>query len=300
METLVTGATGFVGTAVVGALRAGGANVRRLVRSRPTPGADDFLWDPSAGHLDVSALDGLDAVVHLAGENIAGGRWTEARKRRIRESRVDGTSLLAARLAALERPPRVFVSASAVGYYGNRGAELLTEASPPGKGFLARVCVDWEAALQPAADRGIRTLALRFGVILSRSGGALAKMLRPFKLGVGGTMGDGRQYMSWITLDDVVGAIRHALASESLAGPVNAVAPKPVTNLEFTKTLGRVLHRPTIFPLPAPAARLALGEMADELLLASTRVEPRRLPDSGYTFRFPTIEGALRHVLAAH
>jgi uncharacterized protein (TIGR01777 family) len=299
METLVTGSTGLVGTALVRALRAIGHNTRRLVRSGADPGAGEIFWDPASGKLDPKPLEGLDAVVHLAGDSIAGGRWTAAKKRRIRESRVRGTSLLAERLAGLERPPRVLVAASAVGFYGSRGAEVLTESSPSGTGFLAEVCREWEASLEPAAKRGIRVVPLRLGVILSPRGGALGKMLLPFRLGLGGKIGDGRQYMSWIAIDDVIGVVQHALVTDVLRGPVNATAPQAVTNLEFTRALGRVLGRPTIFPLPAFAARIAMGEMADELLLASARVEPWRLVESGYRFKFPEVEPALRHVLAA-
>jgi uncharacterized protein (TIGR01777 family) len=243
-------------------------------------------------------LDGFDAVVHLAGENIAAGRWTESVKERIRKSRVDGTQLLSRALARLKQPPRAVVQASAVGFYGNRGDESLTESSPRGQGFLPAVCVAWEAAAEPAEKQGIRVVFLRFGVILSRKGGALKKMLLPFRLGVGGVIGDGSQYMSWITLDDAVAAIQHALSTEGLRGPVNVVSPQPVTNRGFTRTLGRALGRPTVFPMPAFAARLAFGEMADALLLSSQRVLPDRLLGSGYSFRHPDLEPALRHVLA--
>ncbi len=223
--------------------------------------------------------------------------WTPAVKARIRDSRVNGTRLLCEALARLSNPPRVLVCASAIGYYGDRGDEVLDEASSPGSGFLPEVCQEWEAATEPARAAGIRVVNLRFGVILSPSGGALAKMLTPFKLGAGGRIGDGRQWMSWIALDDVIDAIAYALNTESLAGPANCVAPQPVTNLEFTKTLGRVLHRPTIFPMPAVAARIAFGEMADALLLASARVLPKELSAAGYPFRYPQLEGALRHML---
>ena len=235
--------------------------------------------------------------MHLAGENIAVRRWTPAQKARIRDSRVQGTRLLAQSLARLQQPPTVMVCASAIGFYGDRGEELLTEGSAPGSGFLTDTCRAWEAAAQPASEKDIRVVNLRLGVVLSPGGGALAKMLLPFRLGVGGKIGSGRQYMSWIEIDDVVGVIHYALTTDELRGPVNAVAPNPVTNREFTKTLGRVLSRPTIFPMPAFAARLAFGEMADELLLASTRVKPARLQNSGYYFRHPRLEDALRHLL---
>lgn len=294
MKIGVSGSTGLVGSALVPFLTTSGHQVVRLVRSKPNPG--EVYWSPGEGRLDASGLEGLEAVVHLAGENIT-GRWTPAKKARIRESRVQGTQLLAGTLAELPQPPKVLVCASAIGYYGDRGEEVLQEASPPGSNFLAEVCQAWEAASQPAAQKGIRVVSLRIGVVLSPRGGALGQMLLPFKLGVGGKIGSGRQYMSWIAIDDLVGVIHHALTTDSLQGPVNTVAPQAVTNLEFTKTLGRVLGRPTLFPLPAFAARWAFGQMADELLLASARVEPARLKASGYVFRTPDLEGALRHLL---
>ena len=257
----------------------------------------DVPWDPAAGQIDAAALEGVDAAVHLAGENIASGRWTSSKKRRILESRVQGTRTLCDGLARLTCPPKALICASAIGYYGSRGDEVLTEESGPGTGFLADVCRAWEAAAEPAEKRGIRVVRLRIGVILSPAGGALAKMLLPFKLGAGGKIGDGKQYMSWIALDDLVVAIHHALVTESLSGPVNGVSPYPVANADFTRTLGRVLARPTLFPMPAFAARLAFGEMAKETLLASTRVDPARLRASGYKFRHPELEGALRHLL---
>ena len=294
MKVLVTGSTGFIGSALVSALTAAGHQVTRLVRK--LAGAGEVRWDPAAGAIDTGGLEGHDAVVHLAGENIA-GRWTAAKKQRIRESRVNGTRLLAEALAKLSRRPRALVCASAIGYYGDRGEEKLREGSPPGKGFLAEACVAWEAAAKPAADAGLRVVHLRIGVVLHPKGGALKQMLLPFKLGLGGVIGSGRQYMSWIALDDLIGIFQHALANDSLRGPANAVAPNPATNREFTKSLGQVLSRPTIFPMPAFAARLAFGEMADELLLASTRVEPARLAASGYSFAYPQLEATLRHQL---
>jgi len=294
MKVLVTGSTGFIGSALVSALTAAGHQVTRLVRK--LAGAGEVRWDPAAGAIDTGGLEGHDAVVHLAGENIA-GRWTAAKKQRIRESRVNGTRLLAEALAKLSRRPRALVCASAIGYYGDRGEEKLREGSPPGKGFLAEACVAWEAAAKPAADAGLRVVHLRIGVVLHPKGGALKQMLLPFKLGLGGVIGSGRQYMSWIALDDLIGIFQHALANDSLRGPANAVAPNPATNREFTKSLGQVLSRPTIFPMPAFAARLAFGEMADELLLASTRVEPARLAASGYSFAYPQLEATLRHLL---
>jgi len=298
MNVLVTGSTGLVGSALVSFLAGGGHRVTRLVRSPQSTTEPVAVWDPEKGQIDAAPLEDMDAVIHLAGENIAGGRWNTERKARIRDSRVKGTRLLSETLARLARPPKAFLSASAIGYYGSRGDEVMREDSSPGTDFLADVCRDWEAAAAPARDKGIRVVFMRIGVICSPRGGALAKMLTPFKLGAGGRVGDGGQYMSWIALDDVVGAIHHCWMTESLQGPVNLVAPNPVTNLEFTKTLGRVLGRPTIMPLPGFAARLMFGELADALLLSSTRVEPSRLLATNYAFRFPHLEEALRHLLA--
>ena len=280
MKVLLTGAGGLVGSMLMSELTAAGHSITRLSHSQ--------AWPELAGH---------DAVVHLAGDNITSGRWTPEKKARIRDSRVQLTQRLCEAVAQVTPPPRVVVCASAVGYYGNRGDEVLREESAPGAGFLAKVCSDWEAATKPAADAGIRVVNLRFGVVLSATGGALAKMLTPFKLGLGGVIGDGRQWMSWITLDDATGVIGRALTDETLRGPVHVATPQPVTNREFTKTLGRALRRPALFPLPAFAARLALGEMADALLLSSQRVEPAKLVASGHRFRFPELDGALRHLL---
>ena len=296
MKIAITGSTGLVGSALVPFLNAGGHHVTRIVRTSTTEG--DAVWNPGTGQIDAARLDGLDAVVHLAGENIAARRWNAEQKARIRDSRVQGTKLLCETLAKLQRPPRVLISASAIGFYGDQGDRELTEASPSGSGFLPEVCREWEAATEAAKKASIRVVQLRFGVILSPGGGgALAKMLTPFRLGLGGRIGNGRQWMSWIALDDVVGCIHHALATDSLHGPVNAVSPRPVTNREFTKTLGKVLWRPTLFPMPGFMARLAFGEMANELLLASTRVLPRALLDSGYRFLYGDLESALRHLL---
>ena len=296
----VTGASGLVGSALVTGLTSAGHRVVRVVRgagAASVAGQRLARWDPESGALEPSALAGADAVVHLAGESVAGGRWTEAKKRRIRSTRVDVTRRLAEALPRLERPPRLLVSASAVGYYGDRGSEILREDSAPGPGFLAEVCREWEAATDPAARAGIRVVRLRIGMVLSRRGGALGAMLTPFRLGAGGPVGSGVQWVSWIAIDDLVGAILHALATEALAGPVNAVAPEPVTNRELARTLGRVLRRPALLPLPAVAARLLFGQMADELLLASARVEPARLRATGFTFRHARLEDALRHEL---
>ena len=297
MRVAVSGSTGLVGSEVVASLSAAGHEVVRLVRRAPAPGEKAVRWDPEKGEIDAAGLEGLDAVVHLAGENIASGRWNAARKAAIRDSRVNGTRLLCDALAGLARPPKTLVCASAIGYYGDRGEELLTEESPPGTGFLAEVCREWEAASEPAARKGIRVVALRIGVVLSPKGGALSRMLPPFRAGLGGVIGSGRQYVSWVALDDLVGIVLHALQSGELRGPVNAVAPLPVTNRELTEALGKVLSRPTLLPVPAFALRLAVGEMADALLLASARVVPRRLEETGYRFRFPELPAALRHLL---
>jgi uncharacterized protein (TIGR01777 family) len=297
MKILVSGSTGLVGSALVPRLKAEGHEVLRLVRSAPTKGTGEVYWNPEKGTLDAEEIEGVEGVVHLAGESIAEGRWTEEKKQRIRESRVKGTTLISETLARLKTRPRVLVSASAVGFYGSRGDEHLNEQSASGDDFLAEVCRAWELSTQAAAQSGVRVVYLRFGVILSSEGGALAKMLTPYKMGVGGKLGSGEQYMSWITLDDAVGAILHALETDALRGPVNVVAPQASTNYEFTKTLGHVLSRPTIFPMPAFAARLMFGEMADATLLASQRVEPARLQESGFVFKYPELEGALKHVL---
>ncbi|MDT4954985.1 MAG: uncharacterized protein QOJ02_3123 [Acidobacteriota bacterium] len=297
MRILVTGSTGLVGSALALTLKAKGHQVVRLVRAAPKDSASEVFWNPEQGTLKAEELEGLDGVVHLAGESIAEGRWTDEKKTRIRESRIKGTRLLSETLAKLKQKPEVLVSASAVGFYGSRGDEILDEQSASGSDFLAEVCREWELATQPAAQAGVRVVNLRFGVILSREGGALPKMLFPFRMGVGGKLGSGEQYMSWIALDDAVGAIEHALANDALRGAVNVVAPQAVTNHDFTKTLGRALSRPTIFPVPAFAARLAFGEMADSTLLASQRVEPARLKESGYAFKYPELEDALKHVL---
>lgn len=296
MDVLVSGSTGLIGTALVSALEERGDRVVRLVRSGGG-GRDAVRWDPSAGTIEAEGLEGIDAVVHLAGEGIADGRWTAQKKARIMESRRQGTGLLARALAGMRTPPRVMVSASAIGYYGDRGNELLRETSTPGDLFLSGVCVEWERAADPAREAGIRVVHPRIGIVLTLKGGALRQTLPIFKLGLGGKIGSGRQYWAWVSLDDVVGAMVHAIEDESLEGPVNVVAPDPPTNAEYTKVLGSVLNRPTIFPLPAPAAKLMLGEVADELLLPSARVEPAKLKETGYDYRHPELEGAFRHLL---
>jgi uncharacterized protein (TIGR01777 family) len=296
MHVAVTGSSGLIGSALFAFLATEGHQVTRLVR-RPPGGEREIQWEPEAGVRELSGLEGVDAVVHLAGENIASGRWTPQRKAEIRRSRVEGTRRLCESFTRLGRPPKVLASASAIGYYGDRGDEVLREESQPGSDFLAQVCRDWEAATEPASRAGVRVVQSRIGIILSPAGGALKKMLLPFSLGLGGKIGTGRQFMSWISLDDAVGATYHALTTDSLVGAVNVVAPAPVTNSEFTRTLARVLRRPALVPMPAFAARLAFGEMADALLLASARVVPSRLQGSGYRFRHPELEGALRHLL---
>jgi uncharacterized protein (TIGR01777 family) len=297
MKILISGSHGLVGKALVRSLVEDAHEVVRLVRRGDTIGELEVEWHPNQGRIDAQRLEGFDAVVHLAGESIASGRWTDEKKRSIRDSRVKGTSLLSETLAHLSRPPAVFISASAIGYYGNRGDEELTETSAPGDDFLASVCVEWEEATRPAAEQGIRTVLARFGVILDRDGGALSKMLTPFRMGIGGRVGDGRQWMSWIALDDVINALKFLLLDSTVRGPVNIVAPNPVTNAEFTKTLGRVLSRPTFFPVPAFGARLAFGEVADALLLSSQRVEPAVLTEKGFAPYWPRLEPALQHLL---
>jgi uncharacterized protein (TIGR01777 family) len=296
LKVAVTGASGLVGSALVPFLTAGGHQVVRLVR-RPPRAGDEVRWSPEAGTIDAGGLEGVDAVVHLAGESIAGGRWTEAKKARLRSSRIGPTRLLAEALAGLRPRPAVLVSASAIGYYGHRGEATLGEEDGPADDFLGRLSVEWEAATEPAGRAGIRVVIARLGIVLSPAGGALGTLLLPFRMGVGGAVGPGSQFMSWIALDDVLGVIHHALDRGDLSGPVNAAAPEPVTSAVFARTLARILRRPAILPVPAFALRLALGEMADAALLASTRVRPGRLLATGYRFRFPELEGALRHLL---
>lgn len=295
MRIIISGASGLIGSALVGELRAVGHDVRRLVRFGGAK--DDIPWDPNAGTLDAGKLSGADALVHLSGESVAGGRWTDARKRAIRESRITSTALLASALTKIDSPPSTWLCASAIGWYGNRGDEWLDEDAPAGEGFLAGVCTEWEAATKPAADAGIRVVNLRFSVVLSPDGGALKQMASAFRLGVGGVIGSGDQYMSWITLNDAVRAIVHVLGNPFISGPVNIATPNPATNRELTKALGNALHRPTILPMPAFAARLAFGEMADEMFLASARVKPKKLQDSGFTFERPELGPAINQML---
>jgi len=296
MRILITGSTGLVGSALVRDLSGAGHAVLRLVRT-PPQAAGEVHWDAAAGRLDIAKLSAVDAVVHLAGESIAEGRWNAAKKARIRDSRVIGTRFLAESLAQLPQRPKVMVCASAVGYYGDRGEEVLREDSAPGQGFLAGVCREWEAAADPARAAGIRVVHLRTGVVFAKRGGALAKMLPPFRFGLGGPMGSGTQYMSWIAIDDLIAVLRCAVEDANYAGAINAVAPEAVTSAQFARVLGKVLRRPAVLPAPAVAVRLLLGEMADALLLASQRVEPARLAALGYRFAYPSLEGALRHLV---
>jgi uncharacterized protein (TIGR01777 family) len=294
MRIAITGATGLVGRALAPFLTTQGHTVVPVSR-RALPGG--IQWQPASDRLDAAAWDGLDAVIHLAGENIADGRWSDDRKRALTTSRTGPTALLARTLAALDRPPSVLLSASAIGIYGDGGDEVLTEQSPPADDFLGSLGQAWEAAADPARDAGIRVVHPRFGLILTPAGGVLDRMLTPFRLGAGGTLGAGRQWMSWVAIDDVLGAIHHALATPTIAGAMNVVAPTPVRNSEFTRVLAAVLSRPAILPAPAIALRLVFGEMADALLLASQRVTPSVLQQTGYRFRQPALEPALRHLL---
>ena len=297
MKVLITGSNGLVGSHLISFLTSQGHQVTTMTRKITS--ANQILWDPETGQVDKGRLEGFDAVVHLAGENIASGRWSREKKASIRTSRVQGTKLLSETLASLATPPKVLISASAIGYYGDRGDKILTEESAAGEGFLADVCREWESATDSARERGIRVAELRIGVVLSPKGGALTKMLPPFRMGAGGRLGTGKQFMSWIALDDLVGVIEHILVNEELSGPINAVAPNPVTNSEFTSALGASLHRPTIFPVPGLAINLLLGEMANDLLLASTRVQPTKLLASGYVFRYAHVAPLLKQMLSA-
>ncbi|MEU0393087.1 TIGR01777 family oxidoreductase [Streptomyces sp. NPDC006208] len=295
MRIAVTGSTGLIGTALVHSLRADGHEVVRLVR-RPARAGDEVEWDPDRQYVDVAGLVGCDGVVHLAGAGIAGRRWTDAYKRQIRDSRVLGTAAIAEAVASLAEPPRVLVCGSAVGFYGDCGDRVLDENSPPGDGFLPKVCVEWEEAAAAAEEAGVRTAFARTGLVVSRRGGAWGRMFPLFKAGLGGRLGHGRQYWSFIALHDEIAALRHILDTESLSGPVNLTAPNPVTNAEVTAAMGRVLHRPTLFTAPPPALRVVMGELAAEVL-GSQRVLPKRLLASGFTFAFPTVDEAIRAAL---
>ena len=296
MKILVSGSHGLVGKALINALETDGHEIYRLVRHAPDS-SKEIEWSPERYSIAISMIEGFDAVFHLAGESIASGRWTDDKKLKIRESRTKGTKLLSDALANLRHPPKMLISASAIGYYGNRGDEVLTEASEPGSDFLSEVCVEWEKATEHATTMGIRVVNTRFGIILDKEGGALAKMLPPFRMGIGGRIGDGKQWMSWIALNDVIGALQFVLTNESIKRPVNFVAPNPVTNAEFTKALGQALSRPTFFPIPAFGVRLAFGEMADALLLSSQRVAPKTLQDAQYQFRYPELRNFLKKIL---
>jgi hypothetical protein len=302
MRILVSGSTGFLGTALVEALEGQGHPIARLVRPETSQKSaagvrpESVSWDPVAGQFDAASAEGAEALIHLAGASIASGRWNASRKSLLRTSRIEATRHLIGALAKLQRPPRVIVAASAIGYYGNRGDETLTEASPPGNDFLAVACREWEAEAARGVEFGARVVNLRFGIILAAHGGALPRMAMPFKFGAGGRLGDGRQWMSWLTLKETVSIIQFALATSGLVGPVNTVAPNPVRNSEFTSVLAKTLHRPALFPAPAFALRLALGEMADALLLVSQKVVPSKLADSGYKFSQPNLASALAEV----
>jgi len=298
MKILISGASGLIGAALVKKLQSAQHTVARLVRCASSSDPDRIAWQPDKGLIEDAAFEGFDAVIHLAGENIAARRWSEKQKTRIENSRVEGTQLLARALSSVRNPPAVFICASAIGIYGNRNDEELDENSLPGEGFLAEVCKKWEAAAATVKDRNVRVVNLRFGVVLAAEGGALPKMITPMKFGLGGKLGSGRQYMSWITLDDLVDAVVHILSDKKISGPVNMVAPTPVTNAEFTKILARRLRRPAFFTVPAFVLRLAAGEMAGPLLLASARVKPAKLTESGFNFRHPDLPTALAHILA--
>ena len=294
---LVTGSSGSIGRTLVPFLTSGGHRVTRLVRSESHSAPDQVYWNLETGYVDTKNLEGLDAVVHLAGENIMAKRWTPERKKQILESRVKGTRLLCETLSRVDKPPKVLVSTSAIGYYGNRGDENLDEESSRGDGFLAEVCKAWEAATESAIKKGIRVVHLRIGIVLTPSSGALAQMLMPFRLGIGGPLGHGKQWMSWISIDDLLGSILHAIKTEKLSGPINAVAPNPVTNREFTRTLAHVLSRPAIVPIPDFTLRFIFGEIADEALLSSACVKPKKLLGSGYSFHHPGLLDALEYLL---
>jgi uncharacterized protein len=296
MRIAIAGASGLVGSALIPELETDGHEIVRMVRNPPKAG--EIEWHPNQDEMDPAKLNGFEAIVNLAGESIAEGRWTDEKKKRIRDSRVNGSHLISEALAKLATKPRVFLCASATGIYGDRGDETLDEQSESGGGFLAGVCREWEKATEPASKAGVRVVNLRFGPILARAGGMLEKMLTPFKMGLGGKIGSGKQYISWVAIDDVVAAIKVALNDDSIRGPLNIVSPAPVTNERFTRALGEALSRPTVMSMPAFAARLAFGEMADEMLLVSQRVVPKRLNHSGFTFQFSDLENALQHYIS--
>lgn len=293
MTIAITGATGLVGKRLQAFLSTGGHEVISLVRRKPKDGQNEVFWDPETGKIDHQSLEGIGAVVHLAGENVAGGRWNDALKKRILDSRVQGTSLISKTLARLQNPPSTLVSASAIGFYGNRPGEVCGEDAKPGTGFLSEVVQAWEANSLPAAEAGIRVVNLRIGVVLAKEGGALSKMLMPFKMGVGGVVGSGNQMMSWVSLEDLIGMIHFSLMTDSLSGPVNGVAPNPVSNRQFTQALAKVLKRPAIFPMPAPVVKVVFGEMGEALLLEGVEVQPNRLKAAGYQFLHSNLPEAL-------
>jgi uncharacterized protein (TIGR01777 family) len=298
MKILISGASGLVGTHLIPTLEAKGHEIFRLVRKTPK-NANEIQWNEKTGFSEIEQpiLENFDSVVHLAGDNVASENWSDEKKRRIRESRTTGTRVLVDALKKCANPPKVFVSASASGFYGDRKDEILTEESPKGEGFLPDVCDEWETEARHAEEFGARVVTPRIGVVLAKDGGALEKMLTPFKLGVGGVVGSGKQWMSWIALDDLIGIINFALENENLRGAVNTVAPNPATNEEFTKTFGKVLHRPTILPIPEFAIKLLYGEMGETLLLQGQRMIPKKLQDAGFEFQYPNLEDALKHVL---
>ena len=295
MKIAIAGASGLIGSAFIAAVEEDGAEVTRLVRSSPKSG--EIEWHPNQDAIDPAKLEGFDTIVNLAGENVAEGRWTDDKKKRIHDSRVNGTHLISEAIAKLTHKPRVFLCASATGIYGDRPDETVTEQSDSGGGFLAGVCREWEKATELASNAGVRVVNLRFGPVLAANGGMMEKMLTPFKMGLGGKIGSGKQYISWVSIDDVVDAMKLAMKDESIRGPLNIVSPNPVTNEEFTKALGDVLSRPTMMGVPAFAARLAFGEMADEMLLTSQRVAPKKLKDAGFKFKDDELEPTLKRLL---
>ncbi len=297
MTILISGASGVIGSALVPFLTTGGHRVVRLVRRPPDKSGDEIFWDPDSKKLCLDSIGNIDAAIHLAGDHIGSGRWTDQKKNRIIQSRVRGTTLIAEKLAALDKPPRVVICASAIGYYGNRGNETLDESHGPGNDFISMVCDQWEQSARLLPDKGIRTSFLRIGVVLTPLGGALQRLLLPYKFGIGGKIGSGSQYISWVGMEDVLGSIHHILFHDSVSGPVNIVSPNPVTNKTLTKTLGLILSRPTPFPIPSKVIQFAFGEMGKEILLSSTRVMPQKLLQTGYRFKNPVLDEALKQML---
>ena len=297
MKIAITGSTGLVGSSLVTFLEKKGHDVYRLVRSKKNLSQNHIFWNPEKNEIEKEKLEGLDVVIHLAGDSVASGRWTAAKKKSIRDSRVIGTQFLAKTISTLKKTPHTILSASAIGFYGNRGDEILTEESEPGSGFLTEVCLEWEKAWDAVLDKEIRLCFLRIGMVLDKTGGALDKMLLPFKLGLGGVAGNGQQFMSWIALSDLIGAIDFLMRDKKLSGPFNMVGPMPVTNREFTKTLGKVLHRPTFFALPEFVIKTVFGEMGEQLLLTSAHVIPKRLMEAGFQFQWNNLEKYLKNIL---